>query len=77
MASGEHGSPALIDGSDRLEFDNVEVIRSDSATATCRVGNRLASVPWRWMLPGTELVRTGDSGRLVVPRELAKHLGLV
>jgi hypothetical protein len=67
----------MIDGSERLEFDNVEVIRSDGVTATCRVGERIVAVPWRRMLPGTGLVQTGDRGRLILAREVAVHIGIV
>jgi hypothetical protein len=40
-----------------------------------RVGTRTVGVPPRRMLAGTTIARSGDRGRLILPREVA--LGLV
>ena len=67
----------MMDGSQRVEFDNVEVIRDTSIMVTCRVAGKVVGVLPRRMLPGTTIARAGDHGRLVLPREAALNLGLV
>jgi len=67
----------MVDGSQRVEFDGVEVIRDKSLILMCRVGMKLIAVPSLRMLPGTTIARMGDRGRLVLSRELALNLGLV
>ena len=67
----------MVDGSQRVEFDDVEVIRDTSLILMCRVGMKLVAVPPLRMLPGTTIARMGDRGRLVLPREVALNLGLV
>jgi len=67
----------MVDGSRRVEFDDVEVIRDANLILMCRVGTKVVAVPPLWMLPGTTIARTGDRGRLVLSRELALNLGLV
>jgi len=66
----------MVDGSQRVEFDDVEVIRDTSLILMCRVGMKLVAVPPLRMLPGTTIARMGDRGRLVLSRELALNLGL-
>ncbi len=53
----------MIDGSGRMEFDDVEVIRDASLILLCRVTKVVAVPPLR-MLPGTTIARMGDRGRL-------------
>ena len=67
----------MIDGSRRVAFDDVEVVRDTSIMVTCRVGGRVVGVLPQWMLPGTTITRTADRGRLVLTREVARNLGLV
>jgi hypothetical protein len=67
----------MIDGSDRVEFDNVEVVRHTDLIVMCRVGWKVVAVPRRRILPGTTITRTDASGRLVLPREVALNLGLM
>jgi len=66
----------MMDGSDRVTFDDVQVL-SDGAILSCRVGRKFVWVPPRRMLPGTSIARAGDRGRLVLSREVALNLGLV
>jgi len=66
----------MTDGSDRVTFDDVEVV-SDGVILSCRVGKRVVWIPPRRMLPGTTIARRGDRGRLVVSRELALTIGLI
>jgi hypothetical protein len=66
----------MIDGSDRVTFDNVDVV-SDGAILSCRVGKNVVWVPPRRMLPGTTIARAGDRGRLVLSRQTALNLGLI
>ena len=70
-------SRVMVDGSRRVEFDDVEVIRDTSLILMCRVGMKLIAVPPLRMLPGTTIARMGDRGRLVLSRELALNLGLI
>jgi hypothetical protein len=53
----------MIDGSDRVTFDGVEVISATDLVVMCDVGARVVGVPPPQMLPG----KTGTSrlqGRL-------------
>jgi hypothetical protein len=67
----------MIDGSDRVEFANVEVINQRGFVLTCRVGDHVVGVPELRMLLGTKIHRTGDRGRLVLRRDAAVNLGLL
>jgi hypothetical protein len=67
----------MIDGSLRVEFDDVEVVRDTGLILMCRVGAKVVGVPSLRVLPGTTVRHMGDRGRLVLPRELALNLGLV
>jgi len=66
----------MIDGSDRVTLDNVEVISADDLVVMCDVGGRVVGVPPEQMLPGTVIARAGDRGRLVLARATAVDLGL-
>ncbi len=66
----------MVDGSDRVTFDDVEVA-SAGVMLSCRVGKKVVWVTPRRMLPGTTIAHTGDRGRLVLSRELALNLGLI
>ena len=67
----------MNDGSDRVTFDDVEVL-SDGVILSCRVGTKgIVWVPPRRMQPGTTIARTGDRGRLVLSRDVALNLGLI
>jgi len=67
----------MIDGSQRVEFEDVVVVRRMGLVVMCRVGPRVVGVPTRCMLPGTTISGTADCGRLVLPREVALNIGLV
>ena len=66
----------MMDGSDRVTFDDVQVL-SDGVILSCRVGKKVVWVPPQRMLPGTTIARRGDRGRLVLSREVALNLGLL
>jgi len=66
----------MIDGSDRVEFADVEVIAHRGLLLKCRVGEKTVRVPLQRMLPGTTVVLVGDRGRLVLSRAVAIDLGL-
>ena len=66
----------MIDGSDRVEFENVEVISATDLVVMCDVGGRVVGVPPLHMLPGSLISRAGDRGRLVLSRATAVDLGL-
>jgi hypothetical protein len=66
----------MIDGAQRVELDNVEVVRDTKLVLMCRVGRRIVGVSSHRMLPGTTIARQGDRGRLVLSRERALNLGL-
>ena len=70
-------STVMVDGSTRVEFDNVEVVRHAALILMCRVGDKVVAVPPLRMLPGTTISQTGDRGRLILPREVALNLGLI
>ena len=67
----------MNDGSDRVEWENVEVVRDAGRVLICRVGETIVGVSVPRMLPGTTIARTGDRGRLILAREVALNLGLV
>jgi hypothetical protein len=66
----------MIDGSDRMTFDNVEVISATDLVVMCQVGARVVGVAPLHMLPGSDVSRAGDRGRLVLARATAVDLGL-
>ena len=56
----------MVDGSQRVTFDDVEVVRSTDLMLMCRVGERLIGVPPRRMLSGSTIYLTGGQGQLVL-----------
>jgi len=66
----------MIDGTQRVEFADVEVVASTDSVMRCRVAGKFVGVPARKTLPGTDVARRGDRGNLVLPLELAQKLGL-
>jgi len=66
----------VSDGSDRVEFRDVEALSYRRLSLVCRVGSTLVSVPPRRILPGSQVRRCGDRGNLVLPKEVAVDLGL-
>jgi hypothetical protein len=66
-----------MDGSDRIEFTNVEVLARNPHVLVCRVAGKLVSIPPERLLPGTTIRQQGDVGTLVLTREVAKALDLV
>ncbi len=67
---------AVIDGSDQVTCENVEVIKRGDLAVLVRIGVRVVMVPPLRMLPGTTVSQTGDRGRLVLPGDVARSLGL-
>jgi len=66
-----------MDGQGCLEFDNVVVVRNTGLLLVCRVNGRAVSVLPQEMLFGTTIWQPGDCGHLVLPGEVARHLGLL
>ena len=66
----------MIEGTKQVEFADVEVLEYGGPVMCCRVGDRVVWVPALRVLPGTEIKKRGDRGRLVLPTELAVDLGL-
>jgi hypothetical protein len=67
----------MTEGTDRVEFPEAEVVSENDLVLMCRVGERIVSVPPLRILPGSDVWRLGDRGRLVLPRDVARELGLV
>ncbi|HKA27941.1 MAG TPA: hypothetical protein VKH82_01100 [Candidatus Binatia bacterium] len=69
----------MMNGADRIEFTDVEVIDGGSLVLKCRIGDKIVHVPPLRMLPGTTISMhgTGRRGTLVLERDLARELGLV
>jgi hypothetical protein len=67
----------MMDGTDRVEFLNVEVLADNPLVLLCRVNGSLVSIALGRLLPGTTVRQCGDRGTLVLTRELATLLGLV
>jgi hypothetical protein len=66
----------MIDGTQRVEFADVEVLASTDFVMRCRVARKFVGVPALKTLPGTDVARRGDRGNLVLPLEIAQKLGL-
>jgi hypothetical protein len=66
----------MIDGTKRVEVDDVEVLDGGGLVMRCRVGDKIVFVPPLRLLPGTQIRHTGDRGRLVLPHDVAVDLGL-
>ena len=66
----------IMEGSDRVEFPDVEALSYRRLSLVCRVGTTLVSIPPRRTLPGSQVRRCGDRGKLVLPKEVAIDLGL-
>jgi hypothetical protein len=67
----------MVDTTKRVELSDVEVLNPSGLVLRCRVGHRIFGIPPLQMLPGTEIQRSGDRGRLVLPLNVAEELGLV
>ena len=57
----------MVDGSQRVEFEDVVVVRRTGLVVMCRVGPRVVGVPTRCMLPGTTISGTADRGPAETP----------
>jgi hypothetical protein len=66
----------MIDGADRMEFPDVEVLDDSRLLLRCRVDGKIVGVPPLRLLRGTTIARAGDRGMLVLEREMARELGL-
>jgi len=66
----------MMDGTTRVEFNDVEVLDAGGLLLTCRVSDQIVLVPRLRVLPGTTIRRSGDRGRLVLEQDLARELGL-
>ena len=61
-----------------IAFDDVEVVASTKQVLLCRVGHgEIYGISRGRLLPGSEILQTGDHGRLVLSRDVAEALGLV
>ena len=60
-----------IEGSDRVEFRDVEALSYRRRSLVCRVGSMLVSVPPDRILPGSQVRRRGDRGKLVLTEAVA------
>jgi hypothetical protein len=67
----------MMDGTDRVEFPDVEVLDAGGLVLKCRIDGKIVHVPPLRMLPRTTIRRSGDRGMLVLERTLAGELGLV
>jgi hypothetical protein len=66
----------MLEGAERVEISDVEVLDYGGLVMRCRVGDRIVWLPPLRMLAGTEIKKRGDRGRLVLPHDLAVELGL-
>jgi len=60
-----------------VAFDNVELLGGSNLVLRCRIEDRIVGIPPFRLLPGSEIVRAGDRGKVVLPKDLAARLGLV
>jgi len=66
----------MIDGAEQVEVRDVEVVAATYFTLRCIIGGRFVGVPSLKTLPGTDVARRVDRGRVVLPRDVAERLGL-
>ena len=66
----------MIEVTNRVEIADVEALDGGGVVMHCRIGNRVVWVPSLGMLPGTEIRRQGDRGRLVLAHDVAVDHGL-
>ena len=66
----------MINCAEQIEVRDVEVVAATYFTLRCIIGGRYVGVPSLKTLPGTDVARRGDRGRLVLPRDVAERLGL-
>jgi hypothetical protein len=67
----------MLEAAERVEIEDVKVLNGGNLVMRCQVGDRVVWVPALRTLPGTEIERRGDRGRLVLPHDLAVDLELV
>jgi len=56
----------------RVTYEDVEVVQDDGSGFTCLIEGRRVFVGKYVPVDGTMVGRTGDRGRLVLPREFAE-----
>jgi hypothetical protein len=66
----------MMDGTNRMEFLQVEVVNASGWELWCRVGDKVVGISPHRLLPGTTIGRSGDIGTLVLERTLAMALDL-
>lgn len=66
----------MIDASRRLWLMDVPVLAATNFTLTCRIGGKFVRLPSSRTLPGTDISRRGDRGRLILQRAIAQNPGL-
>ena len=66
----------MLEAAERVEIENVVVLKDTDLVLYCRVGEKIVAVPSLRILPGTRIKHLGDRGRLVLPHDLAVDLGL-
>ena len=79
-AARTHGGAfRMMNGADRIEFTDVEVVDGGTLVLKCRIGGKIVYVPALRMLPGSTIhrYRGGNRGTLVLELDLARELGLV
>ena len=67
----------MMDGSDMVEFRNVEVLARNQHVLVCLVAGKLVSIPPGRLLPGSTIRQQGDIGTLVLTREVAEAFKLL
>jgi hypothetical protein len=58
-----------------VTFEDVLAL-SDGPHLACEIGLREYQIPHHLIRMGSEVRKTGDRGRLVIPQSLARRLGL-
>ena len=66
----------MIEATNRVVIADEEALDGGGVVMHCRIGNRVVWVPSLGMLPGTEIRRQGDRGRLVLAHDVAVDHGL-
>lgn len=59
-----------------MEYTDVQVLFDTGLSLVCLVGGIRVRVPTLLIQSGTDVRRSGDRGRLVIPKSLALSIGL-
>ena len=67
----------MMDGTDRVTFEDVYVLAQNDAVILCGVDGQVVGIPRRRLLRGSEIAARSDHGTVVLERAFAEMLHLL